>query len=76
MAPVLPVLSGDEVVRAFERLGWENVRQQGGHVLMTKAGQRASLSIPIHSTVAKGTLRGLFRASGHGIEDFVRAARS
>ncbi len=31
----LPNLSGDDVVKAFEKLGWEFSRQSGSHMVMT-----------------------------------------
>ena len=53
----LPVLSGKEVVKSFEKLGWRIARQSGSHIIMTKEGEVATLSIPDHKEVAKGTLR-------------------
>ncbi len=47
MAP-FPILSGTEAVKAFEKLGWEFSRQSGSHMVMTKDGEMASLSIPKH----------------------------
>ena len=32
----LPVLSGREVVKVFESLGWEIVRQRGSHIILVK----------------------------------------
>ena len=49
----LPNLSGMEVVKAFEKLDWEFSRQSGSHIVMTKEGEMASLSIPKHKQVAK-----------------------
>jgi len=43
----LPNLSGTEVVRAFERCGWQLVRQRGSHMILVKEGHIASLSVPI-----------------------------
>jgi predicted RNA binding protein YcfA (HicA-like mRNA interferase family) len=34
--PEVPVLSGQEVVRAFEKMGWKIMRQRGSHIVMTK----------------------------------------
>lgn len=68
----LPILSGTEVVKVFERLGWEFVRQSGSHMIMVKDGEIASLSIPKHREVAKGTLRGLIRSANLTIDEFVR----
>jgi hypothetical protein len=38
---------------------------------MTKEGHMASLSIPNHQMVAKGTLRSLLRYAGLTVEQFV-----
>jgi predicted RNA binding protein YcfA (HicA-like mRNA interferase family) len=69
----LPVLSGKEVVRVFERLDWSVVRQSSSHIIMTKAGEIATLSIPDHKEVAKGTLRSLIRAANLTIDEFVKS---
>jgi predicted RNA binding protein YcfA (HicA-like mRNA interferase family) len=71
MAGQLPVLSGSEVLKVFERAGWECVRQRGSHMVMVKDGHIATLSVPNHKTVAKGTLRSLIRASGLTVDQFV-----
>jgi predicted RNA binding protein YcfA (HicA-like mRNA interferase family) len=55
--PQLPTLSGREVVKAFEKDGWATVRQRGSHMILTKPSQMATLSVPDHKEVAKGTLR-------------------
>ena len=52
-----PVLSGSDAVKVFQRFGWSVARQSSSHIVMTKEGEIASLSIPDHKEVAKGTLR-------------------
>jgi predicted RNA binding protein YcfA (HicA-like mRNA interferase family) len=69
----LPVVSGREAVRAFEALGWSVARQSGSHIVMVKEGEAATLSIPDHSEVAKGTLRSLIRSANLTVEQFVNA---
>ena len=71
--PELPVVRGKHARRAFERLGWVFRRQTGSHMILTKAGSVASLSIPDHRELAPGTLRKLIRAAGITVEEF-RAA--
>jgi predicted RNA binding protein YcfA (HicA-like mRNA interferase family) len=44
----LPALSGPEVVRVLESFGWNVARQRGSHIIMTKAGEIVTLSIPNH----------------------------
>ena len=71
--PPLPVLSGEETVRNFERFGWSVARQRGSHIVMTKPGEVATLSVPYHRTVAKGTLRSLIRSAGLTVAEFCAA---
>ena len=72
--PQIPLLSGREVVRVFENLGWQVARQRGSHIILVKEGTRATLSVPDHKEVARGTLRALIRAAGLTVEEFVRNA--
>lgn len=69
--PGLPTLSGGQVVAAFTRHGWEMVRQRGRHMIMVKSGHMATLSVPDHREVAKGTLRSLIRSSGLTVDEFL-----
>ena len=70
----LPKLSGREVTKVFEKFGWQMVRQRGSHMIMVKDEQIATLSIPDHDEVAKGTLRGLIRSAGLTVAEFSNAA--
>ena len=69
----LPRLSGREVVKAFGRLGWEQARQTGSHVILVREGHPATLSVPNHKEVALGTLRSLIRSAGLTVEEFSEA---
>ncbi len=73
--PPLPVLSGREVVKAFETLGWYVVRQRGSHVIMVNDSHGATLSIPQHRTVARGTLRSLIRVAKISVAEFNEASK-
>ena len=66
----LPKLSGQAVVKAFGRDGWQVARQKGSHVILVKEGSWATLSVPNHREVAPGTLRSLIRASGLTLDQF------
>jgi predicted RNA binding protein YcfA (HicA-like mRNA interferase family) len=72
--PALPVLSGRKAVRAFEKFGWEVARQRGSHIILVKEGEMATLSVPDHKEIAKGTLRSLIRSAGLTVEAFVQAS--
>jgi predicted RNA binding protein YcfA (HicA-like mRNA interferase family) len=70
--PRLPVISGSEAVKAFQRLGWRVDRQRGSHVVLVKAGHVASISVPQHKELAPGTLRSLLRAADMTVEELLK----
>jgi predicted RNA binding protein YcfA (HicA-like mRNA interferase family) len=70
---LLPVLNGQEVVRVLESFGWSVARQKSSHIIMTKEAETATLSIPNHKEVARGTLRSLIRAANLSVDEFVKA---
>lgn len=71
--PSVPLLRPNQVVKAFTRLGWEVARQRGSHIILVKDGNIATLSIPNHSQVARGTLRSLIKRAGISVEEFLEA---
>ena len=74
--PPVPLLSSSEVIKRFQRFGWRVVRQKGSHIIMTKPGHMATLSIPNHADVARGTLRSLIAKAGLTIEQFLEASNT
>jgi len=73
--PPVPVLRPRDVVAAFRKLGWEVARQRGSHIILTKPGNPATLSVPDHAQVARGTLRALITRAGLTVEEFLAAVR-
>lgn len=74
--PPLPAWNWRKVVQAFQNLGWETARQQGSHIIMANDGAQATLSIPRHKVVAKGTLRSLIRSAGITEREFIDAGKA
>jgi len=72
--PRVPLLPPQEVVKAFEKLGWQVARQRGSHIL-TKKGHIATLSVPDHPQVARGTLRTLIARAGLTPEELLNALK-
>nr|VFJ89864.1 MAG: Predicted RNA binding protein YcfA, dsRBD-like fold, HicA-like mRNA interferase family [Candidatus Kentron sp. H]VFJ90901.1 MAG: Predicted RNA binding protein YcfA, dsRBD-like fold, HicA-like mRNA interferase family [Candidatus Kentron sp. H]VFJ97917.1 MAG: Predicted RNA binding protein YcfA, dsRBD-like fold, HicA-like mRNA interferase family [Candidatus Kentron sp. H] len=68
---VLPILSGREVVECFESFGWQVARQRGSHIILTKENHPATLSVPDHPEVARGTLRRLIRTADLSVDEFI-----
>ncbi|MFH0765443.1 MAG: type II toxin-antitoxin system HicA family toxin [Calditrichota bacterium] len=68
--PKLPVLSGEDLIRALTKGGFIKVRQKGSHVSMCKG--RFRTVIPLHQDLSPGTLLGILRQAGLTKEDLRR----
>jgi len=67
----LPVVSGREVVKAVEKIGYVFDRQRGSHMILRQQDPpHRRLTIPDHKEAAKGTLRGIIRQAGLTVEEF------
>ena len=73
--PPVPVLRPRQVVSTFEKLGWRVARQRGSHIILTKEGHIATLSVPDHSEIARGTLRSLIAKAGITVEEFLETLK-
>lgn len=71
--PKLPVLSGAEVIKALEQLGFEQVRQRGSHVVLRRGS--SGTVVPLHKPVKIGTLAGILRQAGLSQEEFLAALK-
>jgi len=71
--PGIPLLRPREVVKTFENLGWQVARQRSSHIILVKPGHIATLSVPNHPQVARGTLRSLIARAGLVPEEFLKA---
>ena len=64
--PKLPQISGRELVKVFIKDGWYKVSQKGSHVKLKKDFKpvgRATIIIPQHKVLKKGTLSGILKDS-------------
>ena len=69
--PNLPVVSGNEAIRALQYLGFAVVRQRGSHIILRKGSQ--GCVVPNHREIKIGTLAGLLKQAGVSIDDFINA---
>lgn len=67
----LPNISGKDAAKAFQKAGWQVRGQVGSHLVLTKAGVRANLTVPQHTELATGTLRGLIKTAGLTVDEFL-----
>lgn len=68
----LPALSGKEIIRRFEKLGYEVVRQKGSHVRMVHESDstKKPITVPFHPSVGRGLLRKILRQAEVSVEEF------
>ena len=69
--PKFPGLSGAEIVRALEKLGFSVARQSGSHIVMKRDGQ--GCVGPNHKEVKIGTVNGVLRQAGVSAQEFSKA---
>lgn len=63
----LPVVSGEELIKALQKAGFSVVRQKGSHVSLQKANLKTV--VPLHTELAKGTLLGILKQCGLSKEE-------
>jgi predicted RNA binding protein YcfA (HicA-like mRNA interferase family) len=67
--PELPKISGDEAIKVFKRLGFDEVRQRGSHVVLRR--DNAGCVIPRHKSLAVGTLKSAIKQAGITDQEFL-----
>ena len=69
--PKLPILSGKELIRALNKIGYLIDHQTGSHVILrNKDPPYRRLTIPNHQEVSKGTLLAIMKEAGLTREEF------
>ncbi|MFH0774645.1 MAG: type II toxin-antitoxin system HicA family toxin [bacterium] len=67
----LPVISGGEAIKVFEKAGWYIERRaRSRHIIMKKEGRKIALSIPEHNVLDRGLLRALIRDAYLSVKEF------
>lgn len=71
--PKLRRVSGQEVVRVLERLGFVQVRQRGSHVVLKRKTPEGEVGcvVPLHPELAIGTLRGILKQAKVTPDEFM-----
>ncbi len=68
---ILPRVSGREVVKALAKVGYEQDRQRGSHIILRRETYpHRRVVVPDHKEVAKGTLRSIIRETGLTVDEF------
>jgi len=66
----LPVISGQDCVKALQKIGFVIRRQKGSHIIMQRHDPYAMVVVPNHKTMKPGTLRKVIRDAGLSVDEF------
>ncbi len=70
----LPLLSGRQVCKALERLGFVEVHRKGSHVKMKHTDGR-KIVFPFHDEIDRFTLKGALGDAEVDLEEFLKNVR-
>jgi predicted RNA binding protein YcfA (HicA-like mRNA interferase family) len=65
-------LSGRDVVRALEKVGFVIKRQRGSHIILRRDSPSARVVVPDHKTLRVGTLRSILHNAGITVEQLLK----
>ncbi|MBI4066424.1 type II toxin-antitoxin system HicA family toxin [Candidatus Gottesmanbacteria bacterium] len=69
--PKLPVVSGQDAVKALKKLGFSHVSTRGSHMKLVHPDGRIA-TVPNHKTLKKGTLKkGILNPLSISVEQFI-----
>jgi predicted RNA binding protein YcfA (HicA-like mRNA interferase family) len=68
--PRLPVISGDDFVRAMRQIGYQWDHTEGSHMILLHPS-KGRLSVPRHKELGPGLLRNLIRDAGMTRNEFL-----
>jgi len=70
----LPVISGDDFVKAMRRIGYVWDHTEGSHMILLHPS-RGRVSVPRHKELGRGLLRALIRDAGLTRGEFLTLLR-
>jgi len=68
----LPQVSGPDVVRALQKLGFTVRRQHGSHIIMRRDDPFAQTVAPDHQQIDRGTLRAILRQTEITADELIK----
>ncbi len=70
----LPVMSGDDFVKAMNKIGYIWDHTEGSHMILLHSS-KSRLSVPRHKELGPGLLRALIRDAGLSRDEFLALLR-
>ena len=67
----LQCVSGRQCVKALEKIGFQEIRQRGSHIVLYRDNPYSQVVVPNHDTLDRGTLRAIIRHVNLTVAEFV-----
>ena len=67
----LPMISGDDCIRALQKLGYYVARTRGSHTWLVCPG-RSPIPVPRHRELGRGILRKIVRTADISVDEFIK----
>jgi len=73
MSQRLPRISGEVVVKALAKIGYNVVRQKGSHLRLKDSDNPSHkpITVPLHKSIKPGLLRRIIKDVGLSVEEFI-----
>ena len=65
-----PLLKPKQIISALTKIGFTQVKQKGSHAKFSDGYK--TVVIPMHETVARGTLKSILLQAGIKLDDFIK----
>ena len=72
MSSKYPILPPNKVIKVMKKMGFEKCSQKGSHAKYINYESGKIFIIPIHSEVAKGTLKSILEQADIELEEFLK----
>ncbi|MHB1709634.1 MAG: type II toxin-antitoxin system HicA family toxin [Thermoplasmataceae archaeon] len=73
--PKLPVISGRDFIKVLNKLGFQEKRQKGSHIILIREKDQLSISVPNHKELDRGTMNSLMKSVGLSREELIKLLR-
>jgi predicted RNA binding protein YcfA (HicA-like mRNA interferase family) len=64
-------LSGQDLIKALQRVGFAVQRQRGSHIILRRESPHARVVVPNHKTLRVGTLRAILHEANLTVEQLL-----
>lgn len=69
----VPSLNHKKLIRALKKIGFEESRQTGSHLILLNKISKKIITVPVHNKdIKKGLLVGIIKQAGLTTEEFIK----